>query len=409
MCPDSKVKERDLSHRVDFPPIETISSKGEVTVNPASSTTFKGRQYTVSEGHRKNRKGVYDSGGPFFTYRIEPSIKTRNVKLDLLDKFGNRRKYSGPICMLPPIPSGVGFSAPAQDDSYLDKYGAEAISIVDPTNPNAQTGVALGEIVHDKRISLPGISLWRRRTEIARAAAEEYLSAEFGWLPLVSDMKNTAQSIRDGNQIIENYQAASGTLVHREFAFDDIVSSVEEVINPATRCFYSTLTNIPEFNGTPAPLTRKTDTTVRRWFSGSFTYAAHQASSVGRCLGVESEIDKLFGLSLTPDIVWELTPWSWAIDWFSNAGDVISNATSFGLAGLVMKYGYIMEETSVTNTYSMPATGIKTVSGPPPPLTVNYTVKRRRPANPFGFGVKWEGLSPTQLAITAALGITRLR
>jgi len=33
--------------------------------------------------------------------------------------------------------------------------------------------------------------------------------------------------------------------------------------------------------------------------------------------------------------------------------------------------------------------------------------KSRFPANPFGFGVGWEGLSPTQLAITAALGITR--
>jgi hypothetical protein len=34
--------------------------------------------------------------------------------------------------------------------------------------------------------------------------------------------------------------------------------------------------------------------------------------------------------------------------------------------------------------------------------------KVRIPAGPFGFSIGWEGLSPTQLAITAALGITRL-
>jgi len=73
-----------------------------------------------------------------------------------------------------------------------------------------------------------------------------------------------------------------------------------------------------------------------------------------------------------------------------------------------MKYGYIMEEKTITDTYSMPDTGL-IVHGPPPPTTVVTTVKRRKEANPFGFGVSWDGLSPSQLAISAALGITRLR
>jgi hypothetical protein len=34
--------------------------------------------------------------------------------------------------------------------------------------------------------------------------------------------------------------------------------------------------------------------------------------------------------------------------------------------------------------------------------------KRRTEANPFGFGVSWKGLSPFQLSIAAALGISRL-
>jgi hypothetical protein len=74
-----------------------------------------------------------------------------------------------------------------------------------------------------------------------------------------------------------------------------------------------------------------------------------------------------------------------------------------------MRYGFIMEETSIVDTYTMSGTGIRGVTGTVPPAQVTYTVKRRREANPFGFGLSWDGLSPTQLAITAALGITHLR
>lgn len=407
----SSVKERDLSTTVSFPEIKQTFTSGVVWGTlPASKAAYKGRQKTVSFGHRKNRKGRYDSGGPFFTYRTEPSIRTRSVRLNEQEAVNNRRKYDGPIVMPVPALGSATYPYPsASDDSHLDKYGAEAISIVDPTNSNAALGVSLGEIVHDKRISLPGIQAWKQRTGVAKTAGSEYLAAQFGWLPLVSDMKATGQSVKDGNRIIENYKAAAGTLVHREFAFDDIVNVEETVVNPTARCVYSTTSNVPCFNNPGVPLTRSRVSTTKRWFSGSFTYAATQASSVGRCLGLESEVDKLFGLTLTPDVVWELTPWSWAIDWFSNAGNVISNATSFGLAGLVMKYGYMMEETSIVDTYEMPATGIRSVAGPPPSVSVSSTVKRRTEADPFGFGVGWEGLTPTQLAITAALGITRLR
>lgn len=406
----STVKERDLDNIITFPTIfaRDSMSKPWLELFKPSTHNYKGRQKTVSSGHHKNRSGKYDSGGPFFTNRIDPGFTPRSVSL-LAKGSSGWRKYDGPITMRIPDTGYSGFTPPSEDDLYLDKVGAEAISIVDPTNPNASTGVALGEILHDRRLSLPFISAWRRRTEVAQAAGSEYLAAQFGWLPLLSDVKNTAQSIRDGNTILQNYRAASGTLVHREFAFDDIVTESESVINAGTRCNYSASSNVVAFNGSPVPLTQRSVTTKKRWFSGSFTYAANQASPLGKCLGVGSEIDKLFGLTLTPDVLWELTPWSWAIDWFSNAGNVLSNVTSFGLAGLVMKYGYIMEETSTVNTYSMPATGLAGVTGTPPDAIVTNVTKRRRQADPFGFGVGWEGLSPTQLAITAALGITRLR
>lgn len=406
---EQTTRQRTFNESVDFPGIFVKEGSGPwIEGRAPSRAVYKGAQKTVSIGHRKNRKGRYDSGGPFFTCRFEPDIGGRRVTIDQTSGF-QRWKYAGPIVVPIDTSGHISGQMASTDTKYLDPIGATAISIVDPTNANADLAVSLGEIIHDRKLPLPGIPTWENRTKLAKAAGSEYLNAVFGWKPLVEDMKNVARSVKDGNRVIENYKAASGTLVHREFAFDDIVSDSEEKISDTARAVYSTQANIPAFNApSPAPLYRQVQKTTKRWFSGSFTYAATNANSVARCLGVESEADKLFGLSLTPDTVWNLAPWSWAIDWFSNTGDVISNATSFGLAGLVMKYGYIMEETSEKCTYFMPYTGLKGVNGSLHG-TVTKVTKVRREANPFGFGLSWEGLSPTQLAITAALGITRLR
>ena len=408
-----QTKRRDISENVHFPAKEvSSSSNGPWTQDGiASDVKFTGKQITVSSGHRKNRKGKYDSGGPFFTARSEPVINTRSVRAKGVSS-GKWVQYKGPIVIPVPASGPVGGVATMnQDSSYLDPIGATAIHLVDPTNANTQLGVDLGELIIDRKISVPGIQAWKQRTDVARAAGSEYLSAQFGWRPLVSDMKHAAQSVKDGNKIMENYRAASGSLVHREFAFDDIVNESESVLNPAARCLYSGAGggSYAALNSPGVPLTVHTRELTKRWFSGSFTYTSGSNTDLKKCLGIGEEADKLFGLSLTPDLVWELTPWSWAIDWFSNTGDVISNASSLGLAGLVMKYGYMMEETSVTTTYSMPSTGITGVKGAPPDCMWRKVTKRRREANPFGFGLTWEGLSPTQLAITAALGITHLR
>lgn len=411
-----KVKQRDTScDPVRFPPIKEPLNGGKDR-NVSSELAAKGKQITCSFRHRKFPDGDYHSGGPFFTAYNRPRTPTRNVKLKDAKHFLDPwYTYQGPIVQPLNFGSGMGSGSFLfnQDDSHLDKYGAEAIHIVDPTNPNAEFGVALGEILLDRRISLPVIQSWKRRTELVKAAGSEYLSYQFGWRPLVEDIKNTIQSIRDAHLIMENYHSLDGHEVHREFEFEPITSDKVETVNSSARCEYSTNTNIPEFNYlTPAAIqSRHTKTTTRRWFSGTFVHYPNRAynSLLGRRFVQGGDSDKLFGSDLTPDVLWELAPWSWAVDWFSNVGEVVNNFTAFELHGLVMKYGFIMEEKSIEEVLFMPHTGLAGVSGPPPNIYNTGCVKRRREANPFGFGVGWEGLSPTQLAITAALGITRLR
>jgi hypothetical protein len=115
--------------------------------------------------------------------------------------------------------------------------------------------------------------------------------------------------------------------------------------------------------------------------------------------------DKLIGLGLTPDVLWNLAPWSWAVDWFTNTGDVILNLTDWASDGLVMVYGYLMEHTIVKDTYTLTFPGIFPRRNVTPMVFVTET-KLRRKANPFGFGVNANDLSDRQLAIITALGLT---
>jgi len=159
-------------------------------------------------------------------------------------------------------------------------------------------------------------------------------------------------------------------------------------------------------------LYKQTVHTKETWFSGAFTYhipsiALYKQTGMLEAVG---KAQHLLGLELTPETVWNLAPWSWAIDWFSNAGDVVSNLSDWATDGLVLKYGYIMERITHEETYTLVGpsrlrfpTGTSASS-----VTLKYESKRRLPATPFGFGLSWNSFSPRQLAITAALGITRV-
>jgi hypothetical protein len=147
----------------------------------------------------------------------------------------------------------------------------------------------------------------------------------------------------------------------------------------------------------------------RRWFEGAFTYYLPTDYQSRR--GVRSLADKasiILGTDLTPEVLWNLTPWSWALDWIGNAGDVLSNVSDYLTDGLVLRYGYMMEHSFRQYVYSY--------SGPqwflggtavPGPLIISHEVKKRVQATPFGFGLTWEGFTPRQIAILIALGISR--
>jgi len=201
----------------------------------------------------------------------------------------------------------------------------------------------------------------------------------------------------------------SGRVVRRRYSFPPI-SSIDETVTEGLSAAKvagsdrSSLYNDAElFKGR---VTRIRETTKAQWFSGAFTY--HLPDYGSGLLGQARQANQLLGLSVTPEVMWNLTPWSWAVDWFSNVGDVIHNVQQMASNGLVLRYGYIMEHSIVSDTYMFSGpTGFKSSGVNPLVVKVVTETKLRRKATPFGFGLSLGGLSFAQKAILAALGMSR--
>jgi len=116
----------------------------------------------------------------------------------------------------------------------------------------------------------------------------------------------------------------------------------------------------------------------------------------------ESEANRLLGTRISPEVVWNLAPWSWAVDWFSDTGDVIHNISVLGSDGLVLQYGYAMNQTlrSVQINGTLP-------NGKTTSYSFEEKVLWRRPATPYGFGINLQTLTSKQIAVMAALGLSR--
>ena len=391
----------------------------------SADVTSVGKQITVSESHPRDRStGSYRSGGPFYTSLVRSFVKAPNTAWH----HHPGAFYFGPVYGVMPTTKeqeALGYGNVkgefgASNEASMNSLGTTAIAQCAPTNPASDLGTSLAESFREGVPSLPGIESWKRRTKILKDLGSEYLNYQFGWAPLKNEVNSVGEAARNHRDLLKQYHRGEGSDTHRRFVFPSV----------------SNRNSLPEENpglwsGLPWEWfrldgTRKVSLVkeTKRWFEGVFTYALpSSADNWHRSIGFGSDADALFGLQLTPEVLWELTPWSWAVDWFSNAQDVIHNVDSFGAAGLVMRYGYMMEETieKVVAEGHCPSLKIwEPISGKPgtfkefeqSPGTyscgVESVTKRRVPASPFGFGIGWEGLSPTQLAITAALGITRL-
>jgi hypothetical protein len=351
-----------------------------------------------------------------FSFKVEGQFLVANAWGSLSAQFAD---FADPRYM-----RNVPYTDSSSTKEELYVKGAQAIAACAPTNQIAEVSTALGELLQDVP-KLPGIGLWKsqlRAAELAAAASGEFLNGVFGILPTVNDMTQFYTGVHKVDKAVDQFIRDSGRVVRRQFHFPKERTVTEEVV-PNSFSPVGCGPNVTNLYNAPSrclPVYETIRTSVverETWFSGAFTYylpdwfdnsRSSRMALTARLLGVRPDVTTL----------WNLAPWSWAVDWLVDAGTFVENVASHLNYGTVMRYGYVMEKTTTTDTYSagkvyrpvnpIYATGFR--SRPYPtvsPIQVRTTVKKRVQANPFGFGVSWDGLSTIQRAIVAALGISR--
>lgn len=376
-------------------------------VTPLTYVATGSQELIESYGHPFRPRGGFqgDKGGAFWVVRRE--LSERNA-----GPFHNRSttddnnifasNYIGKYYAHAATVSNFTFpGSSTPSDSYLEAMGTLAISQVIPTNPLAGLMVALAELRSEGLPHLVGNSLYHR-TARAKAAGDEYLNVEFGWKPLVNDVRSLAHSYLARSELTRKYESESGKLLRREYQLPD-QNDVET----------SSLGNeYPEPVGeytmwwSPGAKTVSKRTRTEIWFSGAFTYYLAPQGSNKRA---EQIANKLYGTRLTPETLWNLTPWTWLADWVTNTGAVIHNVSAFANDGLVMPYAYVMARRTAEHAYTLDGASMRRY--PSGSFSCNQTfrtiTKRRIKATPYGFGLNPATFSDRQWAILAALGLSK--
>lgn len=402
---------RTERRRLVGPPLPLVTNQSAAAQSPPS---LQGTQTTTSENHpawrkrsRSSSQTLSDIGGEFYSEkRYTEGVETRSSAFYTKDStFSYQTTYNGPV-----LPTLTNLQFPGYINTNIVPWGTKAIAECKPTNSVADASTFLGEILREGLPKLAGSQLWKDRTNRARRApGKEYLNVEFGWKPLLNDVQSLLDGIYRADLLLRQYERDSGKVVRRRYEFPPVESS-SSVVHTSNVSPWVGISGGAMFgpNINQGRVIRTTDTVVRRWFSGAFTY--HLPSGYNTRNEMHRRalmIKKILGLEITPEVLWNLAPWTWAADWFFNAGSVLSNLTDWKSDGLVLRYGYIMEHTIASNTYAFSGPTGFNGSAIPNVLRLVAETKQRRKATPFGFGLTWNGFSPRQLAIAAALGISR--
>jgi len=410
-----------------------VPESGIIPAEPAKA--WYGLQETESENHpewRDSNRGSGDLGGAFYTskrsvYCADVSNRRFTTRWRPWSEIGpgyEKRVVVDTPYHIPYFTDLLAKSPTAESDNMtLAAMGTKAIANCAPTQPTVNLAASLLELVHDGLPKLVGKEFWESNTRRAsslrnnaKVGSSEWLNYQFGQVPLMSDIFSFMETVWRLDELINQFLRDNGKVVRRKWSFPPEFSVVETVVD--ANAFPRGPDNVPGlflFNELPSTqLVRRRETMVRRWFSGAFVY--HLPWTVFRDLYYThesnwQELRQMFGLDLTLDTIWQVTPWSWLVDWFTNAGDVLSNASTWEANGLVMKYGYIMEHSFVRDTYTYVGPIHIDVDGVvprPPDVVVTNETKKRLKASPFGFGLTFEGLSLKQKSILTALSLGRV-
>jgi hypothetical protein len=351
-----------------------------------------------------------DMGNPMDSIKIVHDYPLAGTAAGNLPTAFVHRRYNGPVIANAPSQVPNLGKTEAQLLSYVDSdsdlelfsLGATAIARCKPASPEAAFGTSLIETYREGIPHLLSDLDIKDAVDLLRHQGSNYLNISFGWMPLVADIQAVAKSLKNQEQILQQLIRNNQRPVKRSYRFPEEKSL--EVVDYTGRFPYPGLTTSHwSQQGCVLEIRRSKKT----WFEGEFQYRLPRLDN--SLAGLKAKSRALLGLDLTPETLWNIAPWMWLSDWFANFGDTIANVTAMSEDDLVLRWGYLMQET--ITEYKTIHTGVKTLGYGyvTPTITGTTTVTRRvrRKASPYGFGLTDSQLTSRQWAILGALGITR--
>lgn len=355
----------------------------------------------------------WDVGGAFYTTRqyssySSPLVTVRNYKNGPFTFNVSSPLFAGAMVVTTASSVWPARSSIAEMMLQLTTLGTEAIARTIPTVPEFSLANFLGELKNDGLPSLIGSVALRARSlpQLIKAGGHEYLNVEFGWKPLLSDIKNLCHSVMRSRELIQKYEERSGRMIGRRYDFPQVRSTSMTELGSAPP---DPVMNSYLYSGSFYGRKVRVDTSVSDfWFEGRYRYDLPLVSdSRSKILLYAAEAEKLLGIQVTPEVLWNLAPWSWLSDWFFNVGSIMTNISALGKDNCVLNRGYIMGHTISESVYTN--SGVNFVQfGPTGTISQTFRseIKAREKATPWGFGVKFETLSPRQIAILASIGVS---
>lgn len=421
-------------YKADRPYVGTFHSYW-LPGNPVDGTyrNYTNREYGVeySTGHKRAPDGKYRTGGPWISNKRQVSTfgdySTTYV--------GNGVAYKG--CYLISNSADTDWSNLTTDPSSeysnerLNSYGAQAYQALRPDIPDFSPMVALGELLGETPGLLSRVkdfrSAWKR--EIRRKQAKEkcilnkagrwHLAIQFGWLPIMSDLLKFASAYQGANKRYAQLIRDEGRWIRRSRVLEKVGHDKDEFVNTT----YTTYTSVNHPSIVPVHVTGAYGPTrptgqssehqsVFVWCEGKTKY--YLPNGLRDDKWVKRLKRRIYAdMTLSPDVVYQLIPFTWLIDYFISLGSIISYLSDNGLADkVIFDYGYVMRK--VEKVYRFRATqSVKCGTGQSY-QQVSATRERRTllqtrgEANRFGWGFSEADLTPYQWGILGALGASKL-
>jgi hypothetical protein len=396
------------------------------------------------------------TGGPFRKIKIEPVVPFTmlgsksyytNDYMNLAGMYG-RIKYVGGFSPPDPFPGAADdtftlsqlSSKLGKDSSLVASTSTLEAQVWDRTKPRLEQGglaVAIAEsrdigpMLRTSGRGLKQITSIIRQLQAfhyvykrmggdlkhgllqPKGVAGHFLNHSFGWVPFVSDTTKFLDNVINSDTKIRRIIDENGKDIRRRAKLLNHTESIkladEEgcLVSPGnTYILQACMVAPPRYEVW-------LDRDIEAHSVGRFRYyVPYFDPSNPQAQGVLGEARRqlaIHGARLTPLNIYRSIKWTWLIDWVSNTGRTISAIQDQALDNMAATYLYLCH--TERKTYRFRQTlPFNFMSGGP--ITLEWSrvieVKQRKEAEaPFGFGLSWEELTPRQLSLLAAIGITR--